>query len=350
VNKIVKSDAEWQKELTPEEFEKMKIHPIVGAEILERVAFPLLGPRRNIAPAGAREAVVRATIDLAAARRGALIVLPGREPIDRHVEGGIVLGGVVSEPLLLSLFDPNSAGHDGAVVIEGGVVACFGAHLPLSADFAQLGTRGTRHAAALGLAELCDALTIVVSEERGSVCVAHTGRLVELKAPAELKRVIGEFASPSGAARGHADRWLVLRRNGRDLLVAVAISLALWAAVVPGSEVTETTVRARVVVQGVPPGYVLDGVEPEEVAVTASGPRRTLLLSGPGDFEVDVDAIFVQLGRRRFEVDPGDVKHPRGVNVLAVQPGHIDLSLRALPDAGLGPSTGASPSPSPGDP
>jgi diadenylate cyclase len=294
---------------------------------LERLALPVAGRRRNVPPGKAQESLVRAIVELAAARRGALIVLPGQEPIDRHIQGGIALGGTVSEPLLLSLFDPNSAGHDGAVVIEGGAVARFAVQLPLSSDFAQLGTRGTRHAAALGLAERCDALTIVVSEERGSVCAACAGRLSELGAPADVTKVIGEFTTAFRAATGHPGVWSMVRRDGRDLLLATAISLVLWAAVVPGSEVTEASVQARVVVQDLPPGYVLGKVEPEEVTVTASGPRRTLLLAAPADFEVDVDAILVQLGRRRFEVDTGDVKHPPGVNVLAVEPDRVDVTV-----------------------
>jgi diadenylate cyclase len=312
---------------------------------LERMALPVLGRRRKLAPAETQEALVRAIVELAAARRGALIVLPGQEPIERHVEGGIALGGVVSESLLLSLFDPNSAGHDGAVVIEGGAVARFAVHLPLSSDFAQLGTRGTRHAAALGLSECCDALTIVVSEERGSVGMAHAGQLVEVDAPVGLTRRIEEFASASGAARRQPGDWRKVRRNGRDLLLAIAISLVLWTAVVPGSEVTETVVRVRVVVQDVPPGYVLEKVDPEEVTVTASGPRRRLLFTDPGDFELDVDGILVQLGRRRFDVDPGDVKHPPGVNVLAVQPNRIGLSVRGPADAGPSPEPSRSPGP-----
>jgi diadenylate cyclase len=310
---------------------------------LERLALPVLGRHHSPAPAGVQESLVRAVVGLAAVRRGALIVLPGQEIIDRHVEGGIPLGGTVSEPLLLSLFDPNSAGHDGAVVIEGGTVTRFAVHLPLSSDFSQLGMRGTRHAAALGLAERCDALTIVVSEERGSISVARDGRLVELETPAEIARVIGEFQYASMAAPGRTDAWRSLRRNGRDMLLALGISAVLWVAVVQGSEVTETVVRVRVVVQDVPPGYALEKVRPEEVTVTASGPRRTLLLAGPDDFELDVDGILLQLGRRTFEVDSGDVKHPPGVHVLAVEPDHIELSVRAPADSGPVPSHAASP-------
>ena len=83
-----------------------------------------------------------------------------------------------------------------------------------------------------------------------------------------------------------------------------------------------------VVVQDLPPGYELQKVEPPEVVATVSGPRRALLLSRRDDFELDVDAILVRLGRRNFEVDPSDVKHPTGITVLTVQPERIVLSLR----------------------
>jgi hypothetical protein len=83
-----------------------------------------------------------------------------------------------------------------------------------------------------------------------------------------------------------------------------------------------------VTVQDLPPGYVLEKVEPETVEATVSGPRRSLLFAAPGDFELDLDAILVRLGRRRFEADPGDVKHPRGVTILGVRPDHIVLTLR----------------------
>jgi diadenylate cyclase len=294
---------------------------------LERLVAPLLGQRREAPTAGALEAVVRATLELAATRRGALIVIPGRESPDRHVEGGILLGGAVSVPLLLSLFDPNSPGHDGAVIVEGGKVTRFGVHLPLSADFAQLAARGTRHAAALGLAERCDAVVIVVSEERGSVCVARAGRLADVEGTT-LSRLVGELTGrPAPSASLGRRAWAWLRTSGRDVLLAVAVSLVLWVALVPGSEVSETVVRVPVDVEDLPPGYVLEQVEPESVDVTVSGPRRTLLLAGPGDFALGVDAILVKLGRRSFGIDSTDVRHPRGVNVVAVAPGRVELAV-----------------------
>jgi DNA integrity scanning protein DisA with diadenylate cyclase activity len=92
----------------------------------------------------------------------------------------------VSEPLLLSLFDPGSPGHDGTVLLRGSAVERFAVHLPLSADHAALGPGGTRHAAALGLAERCDAICLVVSEERGTVSVARDGQIRTLARPEDL--------------------------------------------------------------------------------------------------------------------------------------------------------------------
>jgi DNA integrity scanning protein DisA with diadenylate cyclase activity len=120
--------------------------------LFERIA--ALGFRRRLLPAGpdAIDTLVRAIAHLAEHRRGALIVLPGREAVAGHVQGGLPLRADITEPLLLSLFDPHSPGHDGAVIVSGDRLMQFAVHLPLSTDHAQLGQRGTRHAAALGLA------------------------------------------------------------------------------------------------------------------------------------------------------------------------------------------------------
>ena len=127
------------------------------------------------------------TFGLAEDKVGALVVLKGSDDLARHLQGGIELRGLVSKPLLDSIFDPHSAGHDGAVVIEDGQVERFSAHLPISKNRKEIGSRGTRHAAALGLSERCDALLVVVSEERGVVSVAEGGKLKAITSPAELK-------------------------------------------------------------------------------------------------------------------------------------------------------------------
>lgn len=268
------------------------------------------------------DVVSRAVARLAASRTGALIVLARGEPLERHLEGGIALGGRLSEPLLLSLFDTSSPGHDGAVVLRGAVVERFATHLPLSADHAQLGSVGTRHAAALGLSERCDAVCIVVSEERGSVSVARNGRLVQLARPEDLFAELADLREPEPGARAPWRDALAWREAG----VALAIALALWLVFVPGSREIEVSLPARVVVERLPSEYRLDKVAPEEVKVTLAGRRRDLLLAR-GAVEARIDALLVKLGRRSFEISPDEVSRPAGVEVVEIVPSRVRLTV-----------------------
>ena len=149
--------------------------------LFEQIA--VLGLRRR--PARTRTdgiaTLAGALLRLARAHIGALVVVPGREPVERHLLGGIALDAAISEELLLSIFDPRSPGHDGAVLVQGDRLGRFAVLLPISEDHPHLGPGGTRHAAARGLAERCDALCVVVSEERGTVAVASAGELQVLE-------------------------------------------------------------------------------------------------------------------------------------------------------------------------
>ncbi|MEN6621430.1 MAG: diadenylate cyclase, partial [Smithella sp.] len=126
---------------------------------------------------GTAEIIIQTVVDLAKKNIGALIVLQGDDPLDRHINGGTPLDGVVSGPLLESIFDPHSTGHDGAVIINADRIIKFGCHLPLSMNTARYGNLGLRHTAALGMAERSDAMCIVVSEEKGSISLAHEEKL-----------------------------------------------------------------------------------------------------------------------------------------------------------------------------
>ena len=125
---------------------------------------------------------------------GALIVLKGRDPLERHLEGGQLLDGRMSSALLESIFDPHSDGHDGAAIIDGDHLKRFAVHLPLSKAYSSPeAALGTRHAAALGLAELTDAFCLVVSETRGSVMIARDGKLVNMGDGQRLEKRLAGF-------------------------------------------------------------------------------------------------------------------------------------------------------------
>jgi uncharacterized protein (TIGR00159 family) len=297
--------------------------------LLERIGAWGAGHRVRGPASDTANVLVHAVARLAETRAGAILVLPGNEPLDRHLEGGIPLGGRVSEPLLLSLFDHHSPGHDGAVVLEGAEVSRFGVHLPLSTDSAQLGDKGTRHAAALGLAERTDALCVIVSEERGTVSVARDGVLTVLGSPKELGAVLAEFTAAMALGTEPATaRWRSAVRHWPYLLLSFGLSVTLWFVLILGSTVVESSLDIPVTVENLPAGYQVESVEPAEVTVSLSGPRRALYFRAPGQMSVKIDALLAQLGRRTFQVSPDDVQHPPNVAVLSVFPNTVRISLR----------------------
>jgi diadenylate cyclase len=270
------------------------------------------------------DVLVPATEHMAERKMGALIVLPGREPLLPHITGGVRVDAVLSEPLLLSLFDPGSPGHDGAVILRGGKVDRFAVHLPLSNDEKELAGRGTRHASALGLSDRTDAICIVVSEERGQISIARGGHL-RVVDEGGLRQAISRHLRGDRIA---AEKPSLLRR-GLELALAVGAAAVLWFAVVPGGVVVSRTVRVPVSIENLPEGYELEG-GPPHVDVTLSGARRALYLLGEQEVEVSLDAWFVGEGKRSFGIRRNDVNVPPEVSVLDVYPRRLDLRVHRI--------------------
>jgi diadenylate cyclase len=156
--------------------------------------------------------IVKAADALAGRRIGALIVLERNTGLRNYAELGVPLDALASADLLVSLFLPYSPLHDGAVFIRGDRVAAAGCFLPLSRN-TQLGrTIGTRHRAALGLAEETDAVVLVVSEETGRISLAVGGHMESpLDRDSLRRRLVELFSLEEQPARGKAPRWAPAR-------------------------------------------------------------------------------------------------------------------------------------------
>jgi uncharacterized protein (TIGR00159 family) len=281
---------------------------------------------------GWSDVLVSALADMAGAHRGALVVIPGRDPIERFLDGGVSLDGAVSYPILQSIFDPHSPGHDGAVILENGRISRFAVHLPLSTEHRKLRGRGTRHAAALGLAERSDALCVVVSEERGKISLARDGELVELRDVARLTAALREQLPGDAQERARGSHLRRMARRWREVAIALGLSAALWVLVIPGSRTSQRVMDVPVKVENLPPGYVVEEVDPEQVQIVVSGAIRELFLADQAGFEVPIDAFLVKLGRRTFEVGKHDVRLPQGLTVIELEPGQVKLRVQAPAD------------------
>lgn len=122
--------------------------------------------------------IVKATFELAKTKTGALIVLQNEVPLQEYERTGIILDSVISSQLLINIFEHNTPLHDGAVIIRDNRITAATCYLPLSDNMALSKELGTRHRAGVGISEVTDSLTIIVSEETGNVSIALDGELI----------------------------------------------------------------------------------------------------------------------------------------------------------------------------
>jgi diadenylate cyclase len=133
------------------------------------------------------EEIITAASQLAKARVGAIIVVEREIGLRNYVESGIPVDALVSYDLLTTVFQPKSPLHDGAVIIQEDRIAAAACFLPLTVNPKLDRDLGTRHRAAIGLTEECDAVAIVVSEERGEVSLSLRGRIERAMTPETLR-------------------------------------------------------------------------------------------------------------------------------------------------------------------
>ncbi len=145
--------------------------------------------------------VVTAAARLSARQHGALIVMQRREGLGDYIRTGVRLDADVTPELLLQIFYPNTPLHDGAVIIVDNLIVAASCVMPLSAS--GILTRsperqmGLRHRAALGTSEATDAVTVVVSEQTGSISIAHNGRMIRRLDSERLENILLAFYQPS---------------------------------------------------------------------------------------------------------------------------------------------------------
>lgn len=142
------------------------------------------------------EAVCDAAEYLSQHRLGALIVLERETGLQEFIDAGSILDSQVSSDILIAIFYPYTALHDGAAIIRGNRLAAAGCVLPLTENPSLDRRFGTRHRAAIGLSEQTDAIVIVVSEERGTISVAYDGRIVQRLDSTRLRNILRALHRP----------------------------------------------------------------------------------------------------------------------------------------------------------
>lgn len=131
--------------------------------------------------------LIKGSFEMGKARTGALIVIEKNTRLTEYIRTGIELDSLVTSQLLLNIFEHNTPLHDGAIIVRGNRIISATCYLPLSDNMELSKELGTRHRAGVGISEVTDSLTIIVSEETGKVSVAQKGVLTRGVTPEELR-------------------------------------------------------------------------------------------------------------------------------------------------------------------
>ena len=160
--------------------------------------------------------IVRASYEMGAVKTGALMVIEQNVALGEYVRTGISIDGLVTSQLLINIFEHNTPLHDGAVIIRGNRIVAATCYLPLT-DSMDIGKElGTRHRAAVGISEVSDSLTIIVSEETGAVSLAKDGRLYKHLTKEELLEKLQQLKVDDTNNTDVFKKWKDLLRNEKS--------------------------------------------------------------------------------------------------------------------------------------
>ncbi len=134
--------------------------------------------------------LIKACFDMAEVKTGALIVIEQEIRLDEYVRTGINLDAILTSQLLINIFEHNTPLHDGAVIVKQNRIVAATCYLPLSDNMELSKQLGTRHRAGVGISEVTDSVTIIVSEETGQVSVAQGGKLIRNVSSTQLREIL----------------------------------------------------------------------------------------------------------------------------------------------------------------
>jgi uncharacterized protein (TIGR00159 family) len=286
-----------------------------------------ISPRSVAALEPGLQAIAEASFAMAHNHVGALIVIVRKDPVSDLIEDGVAVGAEISRLLLEAIFQKTSPVHDGAVIVESERIARVNAVLPLSHRPDIPAQFGTRHRAAMGIAERSDALVVVSSEERGEVTLMRgpAWRVIPSAAALteQLQRLEGE------AGRRWYDRLGHLLIDNLPLkLAAAGLGIVISALSLFSTGSTIRTVPASIEFQHVPRGLNVTYYSPNQVEVSLRG-RAWLMDAGAIDSLVArFDLSNAQAGTWPMKPTERDFSLPPGIRLDGVAPPTVMVTIR----------------------
>jgi diadenylate cyclase len=272
------------------------------------------------------QSLSRAAFHLAAASVGALVVVERRNSVSELVGNGLALDAEVSSPILEAIFQKTSTVHDGAVVVHGNRIVKVGGVLPLTERDRVPSYYGTRHRAAMGLAERCDALLIVVSEERGEVTLMEGRRIVSVDDEPKLALMLENLCSRPSADLGSRLRQTLFSNAGVKF-AALGLAGVIWSASFLSTGTTVRTVIVPVELDGVPRGLEVALPWTDHLEVQVRGGSWMMDSVSLTRLVARFNLAGKPAGSLILPVNASDVDLPPGIIMERVVPAQITVRL-----------------------
>ena len=299
-------------------------------QVLERVS-PLryLRARRRLAPESMAKDIAEVAFDLAGSRTGALIVIARESDPSEFLSRGHPIMALPNPVLIRTIFDHHTPAHDGAIVIADGRITAAGCILPLSARDNIPSRFGTRHRAALGLAERTDAVCVVVSEERAEVSTVAGEEIRIWDAPEPLARELDSLLRPPAMPRIRPGPFLkgFLTNNWRIKLGSLAVVCLAWLVLANPQEVN-VTISSPVRIMNVPQNLSVAETSAAEVRVSVTGRRHSARALDDRDPRIIVDLSGFREGAHFVSLSANNIDLPTGVRVDRFTPQTLMITLR----------------------
>ena len=306
-------------------------------QALERVNPLRMVKARNFLGRGEWMArLAKGVMALGKGKIGALVVVERVDLVDEWMTGGISLEADLTPEMLMTIFQRTSPLHDGAMVIKKGRIWKVACYLPLSSREDLPDEWGTRHRAALGLSERCDALVLIVSEESGRIGIVKDGKFNKVSTLEELKTGIGEAINANISRPGinwSSKLTAFLKRRIHIKLGVLAIVSIFWF-LLAGQQNFEVTLNLPIEVKNKPVNLkIIDPINPV-VKVICRGMRKDAGILNEENVRVELDLSLARWGRRTFRITRDQVILPNeNVSIVKIEPPIIKFRFKEIAHA-----------------
>ena len=299
-------------------------------QVLEKVS-PLryLRSRRHVGKKSLVSDLSRIVFELAAERTGALIVLTRDDNPTEFIHGGQPIMALPDQALIKSIFNRNAPAHDGAVIITRDRITQMGCILPLSEKEDLPEHYGTRHRAALGLSENCDAVCLVVSEERAEVSAVVGGTLTTYQTSAELVEKLKEWIEGPQIRVPALEQFFkeAFVDNWKTKLSALVLVTVAWMILAVQQEM-QINLTAPIRYENLPAELVVDDEAVNTVGLTLAGRRNLINTLKEEDISVRVDLTGFGSGDHLIRLGAANIDIPMGTRVDRFIPPKINFRLK----------------------